>query len=139
MSLSLNESSSLEALKQASDQNGGAVASVTGSVIKDLKGLEYGGELEAECNNCGKHLFTVMKISDMPNRITHGLSVVEVTKQKFQSNCPFCNGQSWLIRGENTLMIREAVNSTIIEGYDVGNPESEDGMFTKIQLVREKV
>lgn len=125
-----------EAAKREGNTEG--IAVMNGQVVKELRGLEYGGEVIAKCNSCDAELFTVMKVSDAPARvIMMDKSRAEVKFQRFQSNCPFCNAASWIVKAEGTLMVREAVGKTVLDGFDMGDPLDEKGMMTKITLVRE--
>jgi Zn finger protein HypA/HybF involved in hydrogenase expression len=128
--MSLNKSSSVDSLAIANN-----IAKVEGGIEKDFKGLEYGGELHMKCMSCDKPLSTIMKVSPNPLRYrTGGRNFVLVHNQRFQTDCPFCNSKSWIVKTEGQVMIGGAENSTSYIGCEMGDPNDPEGMFNKVQV-----
>lgn len=87
----------------------------TFGIIKEIKGLEYGGEEQITCCNCNKELFVIMKVSDRPTIINLGaFGRVSVQTQYFVSNCPFCGDKSWKTKIDGQSMIRASHGKTVI-------------------------
>ncbi len=133
MTESLNKSSSVENLGNAE-----WIAKVEGGVEKELRGLEYGGEFPVKCMNCDEELMTIMKVSDRPTRFPIGRgNYVEIPKQRFWANCPFCQNKTWTVKVEGTIMVGPTDNTVIVD-YDYGDPHDEEGMLNEVQICMKK-
>jgi len=65
---------------------------------------------------------------------TGGRNFVLVHNQRFQTDCPFCNSKSWIVKTEGQVMIGGAENSTSYIGCEMGDPNDPEGMFNKVQV-----
>lgn len=105
--------------------------------IRELKGLEYGGEESVKCASCDKELFVLMKISDKPTYIEHGFyGTAVVTHQYFVGNCPFCGDQSWKVRGEGRYMFRGSLGKTAVADIDMDTSTKE--LINKLTIIKDK-
>lgn len=130
MSSNLNKSSPLDKL---ADKNN-AIAQVQGAVSRVTQ-VENLGEFNIKCMSCDKTLLVLLKVSDSPTEmgLDKNRNPILVQKQKFQSNCPFCDSKSWIVSVEGQAKIGEAENCMITE-YNFGDPNDPEGMFNKITL-----
>lgn len=127
--MDLNKSSSVEALANANH-----IAKIEGGIEKEFKNLEYGGEFKMTCMNCDKEIATLMKISPRPTRIPFGGGrVTEVSHQRFQAKCPFCQNKTWIVKTEGQVMIGPTEETSYV-GCDIGNPEDPEGMFNIVKV-----
>lgn len=106
-------------------------------VVKELKGLSYGGEESVRCASCNKELFVLMKISDKPTHIDHGYyGTMVVHHQNFVGNCPFCGDKSWKVKGEGRYMFRASLGKTVIANVESDTSQKE--LLNKLTIVKDE-
>ena len=123
--MGLSKSSNIESIANAK-----VVARVEGEVVREIKGLEYGGEFKVCCMGCDQELLTLMKISDKPTRFPiGGGNYAEVASQRFRAKCPFCQEMSWIVKVEGQFMVGEVEGKTSIIDYEYGDYNDPEGMM----------
>lgn len=97
---------------------------------KDIAGLKDGGDNIGKCRSCDKSLFKVVKVKDENPVIRWGVHTIEITEQRFKSNCPYCKSQSWVVKQNGTLIYAAIDSETRIDDVDMGEPEN--GIITNV-------
>ena len=92
---------------------------------KPKVGLEDGGDIISKCRNCDKPLFRIAQIHKQSPIIQWGVHRIKLNEQRFQSNCPYCGGESWTIKGYGTVMYDGIAGHTHIDGADMSDPLDE--------------
>src|SRR3990172_5212075 len=95
--------SSSEALEKAN-----VVGVVTGGVVKESVGLEYGGELTIDCSNCNKPLLDLMVVRNID------------VEQKWLVKCPYCGDESFTVTTLGEVRFRSADELDLeVENFDM--------------------
>lgn len=103
----------------------GIKAGVDQDFEKEKVGLKDGGDVIGTCRSCEKPLFRIAKIHEQPPTIRWGVHRVRLNEQRFKSNCPYCGGESWVVKGDGTLMYDGIAGETHIDSADMSDPLDE--------------
>lgn len=106
--------------------------------VKNLQGLEYGGEESVKCCGCNKELFVIMRVSDKSTEFLMGKFRVPIMTQYFVGNCPFCNDESWKIKIDGKCMIRGSHGKTVISDIDMDFESIDSAVLNKLKIVKDK-
>lgn len=104
--------------------------SIKAGIVQDFEkekvGLKDGGDIIGTCRNCEKPLFRISKIHEQSPTIQWGIHRVRLNEQRFKGNCPYCGGESWVVKGDGTLMYDGIDGETHIIDADMSDPLDEN-------------